>query len=467
MVNARNNFDTNNLPQEIIDKIFSFLNLENPQALATVSKFFLFATKKITCELKKTADYLIKTNGYELVLMSALPGKDENKAEFGKIYLSETGEYIVRDPSGSVKKNRIDKIKINLEQDLNEPDFKSAILEQTTKAGHTLKINMQNFLIKAHKKNQKWLLDYCYQEVVKRYFLDESGQLDLRKIDGILDWAIKCFQPSKITKHLCKSMPIFDHYFRDRKRILALDVGNISMIKFLSQGYDEKLEALELLTVKKNNMVIFNEVFSFFANELSANDLINLLKLALLNNNTRKAKIIVKAQTISEMIKTRGEALFSDMPKRILIGAKLLNYWNEKVVKIDAMNFKYDSRKVSFFKSFYIRSHKQSKLENTKLQLIKKLMKKIIEEDDSIILTEKDFHLINKSKKLTAIYNAVNKLKLAEKLMKKIIEEDDSIILTEKDFDLMNKSKKLTDIYYASLELFEDDSVDILRAVTI
>jgi hypothetical protein len=86
---------------------------------------------------------LTRDNGYDLLLMSELPDQDEKKAELGKIYISTTGEYIVRDPQGIVRKGQLDtkdkELNLNnLERNLNDPAFASAVLKQTTKAKHTV-----------------------------------------------------------------------------------------------------------------------------------------------------------------------------------------------------------------------------------------------------------------------------------------------------------------------------------------
>jgi hypothetical protein len=272
--------------------------------------------------------------------------------------------------------------------------------------------SIQNFLKEAHKNHYQWLLDYCYQAAVNYYFIDKSGQINHQKLDNqkhsILDWAIKCFQPINTIQTLCDATRIFDRYFRNRKFRLAVKVGNISMIKFLPQGDNERLGILESLTLEKNTTAIFKEVFPFFAAKLKGDSAINLLKLALLDHNVEKAKVIVKeSQSVPEMIKTRGKALFSDKSKGILLGAKLLSYWSEKVDKIDKTTIKNKLGKRSFFNSLLARSqHQKYKEDHIKLQLIEKLMKRVIEDDKSIELTNEDFSLIRKSKKLTELYNS-------------------------------------------------------------
>jgi hypothetical protein len=276
--------------------------------------------------------------------------------------------------------------------------------------------HMQHFLHEAHKKNRQWLLDYCYQEAVKCYFLDKRGQINHSKKDNqnqcILDWAIKCFQPIKIIKALCKETRTYDSYFRHCKLTLALEVGNISVIKLLPQSYAEILEVIEYLTINKNSAAIFKEVFPYFAPKIEEGGgvPINILKLALLKRSVEKAKLILKGDpSLAEMIKTRGEALFSDMytSKEASIGAKLLNYSKEKVEKIDKMKIKEDSGKMRFFNPLLTQTQRRKhKEENNKLQLVEKLIKRVIENDDSIELTKKDLAQIKKSKKLTDLYNA-------------------------------------------------------------
>lgn len=78
--------------------------------------------------------------GYTLELMSSLPENDKSKAVQGKIYLSNEGKYVVRDPKGKVQEGSFDKalIKIDnlLENLLEDKEFIKAILEFISKSGH-------------------------------------------------------------------------------------------------------------------------------------------------------------------------------------------------------------------------------------------------------------------------------------------------------------------------------------------
>ncbi len=79
--------------------------------------------------------------GYDLVLMSSLPKKDKEQAVKGTVYLSGDGTFVLRDLEGKVQTGKIDTKSIpmdDLENKLNEKEFKSAILEVISKAGHTL-----------------------------------------------------------------------------------------------------------------------------------------------------------------------------------------------------------------------------------------------------------------------------------------------------------------------------------------
>jgi len=94
-------------------------------------------------EVKKICeDY----NEYELALMSSLPENDPNKAEKGKIYLSQEGdnhgEYCLRDDEGIVRYGTFNKYDLKNQQgDLNgnlkNRKFIRKILETTSNAGHT------------------------------------------------------------------------------------------------------------------------------------------------------------------------------------------------------------------------------------------------------------------------------------------------------------------------------------------
>ncbi len=78
--------------------------------------------------------------GYSLCLMSDLPENNQNNAEFGKIYLSEYGNYIVRDQenivrSGFLKDISMDDIK-KLSKGLNVPKLKADIMRDASKEGY-------------------------------------------------------------------------------------------------------------------------------------------------------------------------------------------------------------------------------------------------------------------------------------------------------------------------------------------
>ncbi len=77
---------------------------------------------------------------YDLALMSTLPDNNKEKAENGIIYLSEDGQYVVRDPKGVVQEGALNTKEIDLSQlelNLRNSDLKSAILKVTSNAGHT------------------------------------------------------------------------------------------------------------------------------------------------------------------------------------------------------------------------------------------------------------------------------------------------------------------------------------------
>jgi hypothetical protein len=80
--------------------------------------------------------------GYTFHLMSALPNKDANMAIAGRLYLAETGEYVVRDPNGIVQKGMLPYDRTlsvaNLPLKLNDRVFITRVLEITSTLGHTL-----------------------------------------------------------------------------------------------------------------------------------------------------------------------------------------------------------------------------------------------------------------------------------------------------------------------------------------
>lgn len=80
--------------------------------------------------------------GYELALMSTLPDHNKAKAENGIIYLSEDGQYVVRDPKGVMQEGTLNTGEIDLSQlemNLDNSDLESAVLKVTSNAGHTPK----------------------------------------------------------------------------------------------------------------------------------------------------------------------------------------------------------------------------------------------------------------------------------------------------------------------------------------
>jgi hypothetical protein len=77
----------------------------------------------------------------DLVLMSTLTDGMPEKAEFGKLYVSNDGSYITRNPEGIVCEGTLKNLDIDLsdlENKLKDVDFKKAVLEITSKRGHTL-----------------------------------------------------------------------------------------------------------------------------------------------------------------------------------------------------------------------------------------------------------------------------------------------------------------------------------------
>ena len=103
--------------------------------------YFLFPKKNLagSTEVSSTP------KEYELALLLTLPDNNIANAENGIIYLSEEGNYVVRDHGGVIQEGALDTSEIDLSQlqmNLKNSDLKSAILKVTSNAGHTPKKNL-------------------------------------------------------------------------------------------------------------------------------------------------------------------------------------------------------------------------------------------------------------------------------------------------------------------------------------
>lgn len=88
-------------------------------------------------------------NGYDLVLISDLRDNNVINAEPYKLYLSNDGKYIARDLNGKVHQSSLPKNLVDLtdlDEKLNNPEFKSKVLDYTSKEGHTVKGNLFRYL---------------------------------------------------------------------------------------------------------------------------------------------------------------------------------------------------------------------------------------------------------------------------------------------------------------------------------
>ena len=132
---------------DLSKKILSVDDLNNDQYKKCFDHYKIDFEHEITvlCQeaerkIPSTVMQEYRLNRYDLALFSSLPDKDANKAEEHTIYLADDGQYVVRDPKGLVKKGKIDTSVIdisNLAARLKESKLKSAIFEETSKAGHT------------------------------------------------------------------------------------------------------------------------------------------------------------------------------------------------------------------------------------------------------------------------------------------------------------------------------------------
>ncbi len=128
--------------------------------------------------------------GYDLALLSTLPDKNKAKAENGIIYLSENGQYVVRDSKGVLQEGTLNTIDIDLSQlqmNLENSDLKSAILKVTSNAGHT------------------------HSEALKYYFFDECDNAP--KIYSSLD-------------ELKRALPVLDNIFEKTPKLFIMGHGN-------------------------------------------------------------------------------------------------------------------------------------------------------------------------------------------------------------------------------------------------
>lgn len=82
--------------------------------------------------------------GYTLCLMSDLPENNLENAVFGKVYIAENGQYVIRDQKGIVQSGIVTDIKVdltNLSKGLNDLKLKAAIMKSAAEAGFVPKLN--------------------------------------------------------------------------------------------------------------------------------------------------------------------------------------------------------------------------------------------------------------------------------------------------------------------------------------
>ncbi len=88
----------------------------------------------------KVNDMAHMARGYDLALMSNLPGNKKDQAKPATIYLSADG-YLVRDPEGVIREGSLSESGINLDDlsnRLKDKALKKSILKVTSRVGHTL-----------------------------------------------------------------------------------------------------------------------------------------------------------------------------------------------------------------------------------------------------------------------------------------------------------------------------------------
>ena len=153
---------------------------QNSQTLVEVTKEIYDLTNK-----RK-----ILSDGYTLVLMSTLPENNRKKAEPGKIYLADNGDYIVRGLNGKVHKGKIDTREINfqnLDTKLTNNNFKQKILEITNLFGHTQ--HTKRDLEDAGKTNSKEYKAVC-ERIAKTESKLESRKVFKTELEKKISWSI-------------------------------------------------------------------------------------------------------------------------------------------------------------------------------------------------------------------------------------------------------------------------------------
>jgi len=136
-----------------------------------------------------------RCKGYELKLMSELPEKNNQKAEKGKIYLSQDGGYVVHNFEGEIFKGDIntkDIVLENLDAKIKDPTFREKILEATSKARHTQYKYTEEIIIELNNrvtaKEKKINNDYClHKEMYLLQGLLFSARVELKKITNAED----------------------------------------------------------------------------------------------------------------------------------------------------------------------------------------------------------------------------------------------------------------------------------------
>lgn len=163
-----------------------------------------------TCQIKQESTLngicsdlarVSRLGGYDFVIIPEIESKEDGKKEefltnkekyafvkYGTIYIKTTGDYIVRDNTGVIREGKIDtkidtKMLDNLDQKIKQPDFRNALLQQITNAGHTqIENNIDQLASECESEVKKSLAQITeLDNVIKTYdgYFKQIGEMSL------------------------------------------------------------------------------------------------------------------------------------------------------------------------------------------------------------------------------------------------------------------------------------------------